>query len=96
MIGGLLMGKKTLGKVTPEEANTIMLLFSRKKALEELLPTLDLEKNERLYEKVIADLSATNAKIMDWWKTVSGKYSWEFANTDSWWIDFETSTVSLT
>lgn len=90
------MGKKTLGKVTTDETNAILLLFSRKKALEELLPTLDLEKNEGLYEKVIADLSTTNVKIMDWWKTVSVKYSWEFAKEDSWWIDFETSTVSLT
>ena len=89
------MEKRILGRVTTEEANTIRLLFYRKKALEELLPTIDLAKNAGLYEKIVEDLSATNEKIMEWWTKVSAIYSWEFSSGDSWQLDFETSTVVL-
>lgn len=86
---------KCLGEITKEEANEIKRLFSRKQALEELLPTIDLSKDDALYQRIIEDLVTTKIHIGTWWKTISSKYQWDFTATDSWWLDYETRIICL-
>ena len=86
---------KELGIVTKEEMEVIRTLYRRKTALEELLPTIDLQNRADLYEHIIQDLAQTNTRFAEWWDTVSKKYGWSFAPTNKWRIEFESRIVSI-
>ena len=84
-----------LGTVTIEEADRIRILFRRKRALEELLLTIDFEERSDLYERIIQDLVQTNDQFADWWHEIATNYNWEYSSTNKWSIDFGTRIVTL-
>lgn len=86
--------RKEIGKVSVEERNHIKALFERKNGLVELAKIVSPE-NEKLYEKLIQDLSETSRKFEDWWNNMAAKYDWEFDENSHWEIDFDSRTVYL-
>lgn len=86
--------KKLVGQVTLEESREIQSLYERKNGLNELVKVLPAD-NEVLYEKVIKDISETNAKFQKWWDTMSTKYQWESLDKANWEINFDTCDIYL-
>ena len=87
-----------IGTVTFEERDTIRFLFERRNALTELIKILPgLEKNEAdfLYEKIVKDLGEVTSKYQDWWTKTSLKYNWENTSGKRWEINFETCEVFI-
>jgi CXXX repeat modification system protein len=90
--------KKNIGTVTSEERDNIRTLYERRNGLMELFKVLpDLEKNEAdfLYEKVVRDLGQVTTKYHDWWTQMSLKYNWENLDGMQWEIEFETCQVFI-
>lgn len=86
--------KTSVGKVTPEERDTIQALFERKNGLVELAKAIPAD-NEALYEKVVMDMSRTSAAFKKWWDDMSRKYNWKSVEGGNWEIDFDTCEIYL-
>ncbi len=87
--------RKSVGKVTDEEKNAIQALFERKNGLAELAKILTPDKQE-LYERLVADMGATETKFQQWWDDMSAKYQWESLPNGHWEIDFSDGQIYLT
>jgi CXXX repeat modification system protein len=92
--------KKPIGKVSEVEMLEIKRLYERKNGLLELfkaLPDLEPEKeeNNKLYEKIVQDISTTKAKYQKWFEDMSKKYGWEDKSGFNWQINFDTCEVFL-
>lgn len=88
------MEKKLIGKVTSAERNDILTLFERKNGLAELFQTID-PSNEKLYNKVIADMGETSTKFQKWWDDKAREYAWESIEGANWEIDFDSCEIFL-
>lgn len=86
--------KKIVGKVTPEERDTIKSLFERQNGLSELAKIISIE-NIQLYDKLVKDIGENSMNFQNWWKKMSEKYQWEDAPNGNWEIDFDTCAISL-
>lgn len=87
-----------IGTITPDERDTIRILFERRNALKELIKiTPGMEKNEAdfLYEKIVSDLGEVTTKYQNWWNKTSLKYKWNNIEGKRWEIDFESCEVFL-
>lgn len=85
---------KKVGKVSPEERDTIQKLFERKNGLTELAKILT-PGNDVLYEKLVNDLGETSTKFQGWWEHMAEKYQWESMPNGNWEINFETGEIYL-
>ena len=85
--------KKIVGKVTNEEKEIILSLFERRNALTELAKIITAD--DAIYEKMISDITSTNAKFQQWWDNMAEKYQWESTKNGHWEINFETNEISL-
>ena len=90
-----------VGKVSAEERDEIQRLYERKVALKEMVYVIadrdvvgELENN-KLYEKITADLGETERKFQKWWNDMVQKYNWKRAEKGQWVIDFESCDVIL-
>lgn len=88
------MTKRTVGKVTLEEAHEIQTLFERRNGLNELARIVTADNTE-LYEKLVKDLGETGTRFQQWWDRMAGKYRWESAEGGNWEINFETGEITL-
>lgn len=88
------MTKQLVGQVTPDEKNTIQVLFERRNGLNELAKILTID-NAELYEKLVKDMGETGTKFQHWWDTMAKKYQWESCEGGNWEINFETCEISL-
>jgi CXXX repeat modification system protein len=86
--------RKTVGQVTPEERDEILVLFERKNGLIELAKIVTADNNE-LYEKLVKDMGETNIKFHKWWDEKAKKYKWESHLKGNWEIDFQTCEITL-
>lgn len=86
--------KKVIGKVTPEEKDTIQALFERKNGLNELAKILTAD-NAELYEKLVHDMGETGTKFQHWWDSMAEKYHWESCEGGNWEINFDTCEINL-
>ena len=88
------------GKLTEDEAGKLQKIFQRKMALLEIMPTIkspmDRESLDYLYEKLVNDLQQTNQKMHDWWVETSSIHGWEYAEGDSWSVNFNDKEVTIT
>lgn len=85
---------KIVGKVTQEERDEIKKLHMRKLSLIDLLKSLN--EDDKLYEKVISDLSQTNERYEKWWNEIGEKYNFEGRGSNgNWTINFETCEITL-
>ncbi|MCL2650107.1 MAG: CXXX repeat peptide modification system protein [Candidatus Azobacteroides sp.] len=85
--------KKTVGKVTTEEKDMILSLFERRNSLTELAKIITAD--DAIYEKMISDITSTNAKFQQWWNDMAEKYRWEGSENGHWEINFETNEIYL-
>lgn len=83
------MERKIIWNLTDEECKEIEDLYEKKNAYENLAKIVDAD-NEKMYQKLIADYSATVSMFNKWWNHYSEKYKWEGKN---WVIDFENKQV---
>ncbi|MBO6190143.1 MAG: CXXX repeat peptide modification system protein [Alloprevotella sp.] len=90
----MVMNKKLVGQVTPDERNEIQTLFERRNGLNELAKILTAD-NAELYEKLVKDLGETGTKFQAWWDRMAQKYQWESAEGGNWEINFETCEINL-
>ncbi len=88
------MAIKIVGQVSPEEKETVKMLFERKNGLSELSKIVTAD-NEELYEKVVKDMGQTSFDFQKWWDDMSVKYSWESAPNGHWEIDFDKNQIYL-
>ena len=86
--------RKTVGQVTPEERDEILVLFERKNGLIELANIVTADNNE-LYEKLVKDMGETTIKFLKWWDEKAKKYKWESHLKGNWEIDFQTCEITL-
>lgn len=86
--------KKTVGSVTEEERDLILLLFERRNGLNELAKILTPE-NDELYERIVRDLGETNSKFQNWWTKMASKYQWEGSTDGHWEINFDNCEIIL-
>lgn len=90
--------KKLIAKISESERDEIRSLFERKGSLIELFKTFDGEENEqsnKLFNKVVNELSITNRAYNDWFASKAKEHNWEDIPGKSWQIDFETCDVFL-
>jgi CXXX repeat modification system protein len=90
----VIMTKKLVGQVTPEERAEIQALHERRNGLNELAKILTAD-NAELYEKLVKDMGETGTKFQNWWDRMAGKYKWESAEGGNWEINFETCEIML-
>ena len=90
----MIMKKKLVGQVTPEERDEIQALFERRNGLNELAQILTVEKAD-LYEKLVKDMGETGSKFQDWWNNMADKYQWESVEGGNWEINFDTCEIML-
>lgn len=90
----VMMTKKLVGQVTPEERNVIQMLFERRNGLNELAKILTVD-NAELYEKLVKDMSETSTEFQQWWNRMAAKYQWESSKGGSWEIKFDTCEIFL-
>ena len=90
----IIMAKRLVGQVTPEEKNEILTLFERRNGLNELAKILTAD-NAELYEKLVKDLGETGVKFQQWWDRMADKYQWESAENGNWEINFDTCEIFL-
>ncbi len=83
------MERKIIWNLTDEECKEIEDLYEKKNAYENLAKIVDAD-NEKMYQKLISDYSATVSMFNKWWNHYSEKYKWEGQN---WVIDFENKQV---
>lgn len=88
------MMKRIVGKVTAAERDELRMLFERRNGLTELAKIVG--EDDRLYEKLVADMGATGTKFQKWWDGMSAKYAWERSENGQWEIDFNTCDIYLT
>ena len=90
--------KKFLGTVTNEEKAQVQSISMRRNALHELFATLGAEaaeKNNPLYERIVADIGETNERLRNWWTQTATAYGWSFTEKDTWQIEYESNGVYL-
>ncbi len=90
----IMMTKRIVGQVTPEERSEIQTLFERRNGLNELAKILTAD-NAELYEKLVKDMGETGTKFQDWWNRMAQKYQWESAENGNWEINFDTCEIFL-
>lgn len=90
----VIMTKKLVGQVTPEERAEIQALHERRNGLNELAKILTADNSE-LYEKLVKDMGETGTKFQNWWDRMAEKYKWESAEGGNWEINFETCEIML-
>lgn len=90
----VIMTKKLVGQVTPEERAEIQALHERRNGLNELAKILTADNSE-LYEKLVKDMGETGIKFQNWWDRMADKYKWESAEGGNWEINFETCEIML-
>lgn len=90
----VIMTKKLVGQVTPEERAEIQALHERRNGLNELAKILTADNSE-LYEKLVKDMGETGTKFQNWWDRMADKYKWESAEGGNWEINFETCEIML-
>lgn len=86
--------KRIVGQITGQERDEIRSLFERKNGLAELAKIIG--DDDRLYEKLIADMGTTGGKFQKWWDDMAAKYQWERTAEGSWQVDFDTCDIYLT
>ena len=89
-----------VGKVNENEKKEILILFERKKALEELKMSFnntDLFESDfkRLKEKYDNILPKVTENFDNWWLNMANKYNWNREEGKVWNIDFETNDIYL-
>lgn len=90
--------RKLIAKISEAERDEIRSLFERKGSLLELFQTFDGEDNEqsnKLFNKVVNELSITNRAYKEWFTAKSTEHNWENVPGKSWQIDFDTCEVFL-
>lgn len=90
----VIMTKKLVGQVTPEERAEIQTLHERRNGLNELAKILTAD-NAELYEKLVKDMGETGTRFQNWWDRMADKYKWESAEGGNWEINFETCEIML-
>ncbi len=90
----VIMTKKLVGQVTPEERAEIQALHERRNGLNELAKILTADNSE-LYEKLVKDMGETGTRFQNWWDRMADKYKWESAEGGNWEINFETCEIML-
>ena len=90
----VIMTKKLVGQVTPEERAEIQALHERRNGLNELAKILTADNSE-LYEKLVKDMGETGTSFQNWWDRMADKYKWESAEGGNWEINFETCEIML-
>lgn len=90
----MVMVKKIVGQVTPDERDEIQTLFERRNGLNELAKILTADNCE-LYEKLVKDLGHTGIKFQAWWDRMAQKYQWESIQNGAWEINFDTCDIYL-
>ena len=90
----VIMTKKLVGQVTPEERAEIQALHERRNGLNELAKILTADNSE-LYEKRVKDMGETGTRFQNWWDRMADKYKWESAEGGNWEINFETCEIML-
>lgn len=88
------MNEIVLGRLDEQEIQTLIPLFQRKTALEELVKILPAE-NDVLYEKVLKDYSAVRESLVSWWTQIAQHHNWEYKNTDIWRVDINSAEAFL-
>ena len=88
--------KEKVGTLTQEEIEAIKKLHERKNSLTELFNVID-PSNNRLYEKLVADMAETRGKFDQWWRETSAKYQWKGSGDPNceWNVDFTSGDVVL-
>jgi len=86
-------------KLSFAETERLQVIFQRKMALLEILPTIkgqfDNESMDYLYEKVVHDLQQTNQLIHKWWLEVSEAHGWKYGESDTWNVNFKEQEVTI-
>ncbi|MGM9830962.1 MAG: CXXX repeat peptide modification system protein [Paludibacteraceae bacterium] len=88
------MKKQLVGQVTLDEKETILTLFERRNALNELAKILTADNND-LYEKLVKDMGETATKFQQWWDLMAAKYQWKSVEGGNWEINFDTCEIFL-
>jgi len=94
------MASNAVGRVSPQERDTIKNLHLRKAGLAELFTTLtkldaaSLESNP-LYDKLINDMGAVSVAFQAWWDQTAEQYGWPNEPGKKWRIDFDTCEIFL-
>lgn len=84
------MGKRTIALLNEEELEVIEDIFEKKVALENLIKIIDVETQEVLYNRLIADYTIINGAFSEWWNDNIGKYQLEGKEA---YVDFMESTI---
>lgn len=90
--------RKLIAKISEAERDEIRSLYERKGSLIELFKTFDGEDNEqsnKLFNKVVNELSVTSRAYNEWFASKSIEHNWENIPGASWQIDFNTCDVYL-
>lgn len=82
---------KIIYTLNKNELEEIEILNEKKVALENLIKCID-PNNDKLYEKLKNDYSATFKDFNKWWEKMRSQYSWEGGN---WSVDFGTGDIIL-
>ncbi len=90
----MVMKKKLIGQVTPDERSEILALFERRNGLNELAKILTAD-NVELYEKLVKDMGETGTKFQQWWDRMAERYQWESVENGNWEINFDTCEIFL-
>ena len=88
------MDNKLVATLSEDETEIVRRLFMRKKALEELLNSID-PNNEVLYNRIIADLVVANDQMTAWWENASQKNQWKFDERSKWLVNFATREIFI-
>ena len=86
--------KKRIGQVTKEQRDSIQRLHERKNSLCELLPIID-SSDQKLRDRIVADMEATEKEFQQWWDDRVEEYGWEKSCHGRWEIDFNTCDIFL-
>lgn len=88
-----------LAKLLKEEIEEIENYFERINSLKALTLTFESDeifsKNSNIYEKLVQDISDTNAHLQDWWVRMIHKYKLEKFKQDKLYVDFVSSQIEL-
>lgn len=88
------MENKLVATLSEGETEIVRQLFMRKKALEELLNSID-SNNEALYNRIIDDLIVANEQMTAWWENTSQMNQWTFDERSKWMVNFATREVFI-
>jgi CXXX repeat modification system protein len=88
---------RLVGRVAPQERDTIRDIFRRKTSLGHVVAALsNLPEQAQLHARAVNDMAQAITEFQQWWNTMARNYAWRSERAcQQWRIDFETCEIFL-